>query len=137
MDPEENENREVKEDAAGLQNTPKEDGFGGPTPGEAAMPTETPTADYDYAKECQKDIEWDFDYHPPKPGDVPRFKEIREAGKQFALVIFRNCGDIEYPHLAIQKVHEAVMLANHIIACERVPEDKPQIPDKEPPETAS
>lgn len=58
-----------------------------------------------------------FEYHPPADDSVcAKYKAIRAAAKDFALVIFDNCPACADRTDAIRKVREAVMTANASIA---------------------
>ena len=58
-----------------------------------------------------------FTYHPPTDGDIPKYKEIRNYGLEFAKAISRCCPLGADTSTAIRKVREAVMTANAAIAC--------------------
>nr|WP_096269498.1 hypothetical protein [Paucisalibacillus globulus] len=61
-------------------------------------------------------IENNFRYHAPKPGQVELYTEIREQTKQLALYIDIHCPNSREKSLAITKLEEAVMWANASIA---------------------
>lgn len=64
-------------------------------------------------------IEHWFSYHPPKGEvDVEKYQRIREAGKQFALVVAENTPNCADQSAALRKIREAVMTANAAIACD-------------------
>lgn len=63
-------------------------------------------------------IERAFTYHPPKEGQPERYVAIRDAAKELALAIAKNCPDSADRSAAIRKVREAVMTANAAIALE-------------------
>lgn len=57
-----------------------------------------------------------FSYHPPTPEQLPRYKAIRRAARNFAEVLLENtrsCGDQE---AALDLIREAMMRANASIA---------------------
>lgn len=58
-----------------------------------------------------------FSYHPPKGDQVPRYTEIREAGKALAVKILECTPSGADQTAAINKVRETVMFANAAIAC--------------------
>lgn len=57
-----------------------------------------------------------FTYHQPKAEDIPRYLEIREAGRALASVIVANTPRCADQQAALRKVREAVMTANAAIA---------------------
>lgn len=61
-------------------------------------------------------IERRFTYHPPTPGQVPRYEGVRSAGKALALTLQDACPPSPELTRAINAVEEAVMLANAAIA---------------------
>ena len=63
-----------------------------------------------------KEIDNRFTYHPQKPDQIPRFEEIRNAGKRFAKTIVFCCPESEELLIAFTKIDEAVMFANASIA---------------------
>lgn len=66
-----------------------------------------------------------FTYHAPRPDQIPRYQELRDAGKQLAIAISRCCPPSADASAALRKVREAVMTANAAIALEPVPTDEP------------
>ena len=62
------------------------------------------------------DIERNFTYHAPKPGQPERYSTIREIAKGLALFIDDHCPDSREKSLSITKLEEAVMWANAAIA---------------------
>lgn len=62
------------------------------------------------------DIEKNFTYHPPKPGQPERYGVIRMEAKELAMVIDKCCPDSRERSLAFTKLEEAVMWANAAIA---------------------
>lgn len=60
--------------------------------------------------------EW-FTYHKPTDEQLPRYLAIREAAKQFALVVADNTISCADQTVALRKIREAVMVANQSIAC--------------------
>lgn len=59
-----------------------------------------------------------FTHHPPQsPADVDDYKQIREAGLKFALLIRNVTPSSADQSSAIRSVRQAVMTANSAIAC--------------------
>jgi hypothetical protein len=59
-----------------------------------------------------------FDYHAPKPDQLPRYAKVRAAAKQFAQAIVDNTPASADQTAAVRKVSEAAMTANAAIARE-------------------
>jgi hypothetical protein len=57
-----------------------------------------------------------FTYHPPKPDQINRYQDIREAGRAFATLLDRHCPDSREKSIALTKLDETVMWANASIA---------------------
>jgi hypothetical protein len=70
-------------------------------------------------KTTPEDIDHMFKYHPPKPEQVPKYEELREAARTFAQTILRLTPGCADQTAAIRKVREAVMTANAAIALEK------------------
>lgn len=66
-----------------------------------------------------------FTYHAPRPDQIPRYQELRDAGRVLAEAIAACCPPCADTSAAIRKVREAVMTANAAIALEAVPSDAP------------
>lgn len=62
------------------------------------------------------DIKNNFTYHEPKPGQVERYKAIRDKGKELAELLDSECPDSREKSLAFTKLEESVMWANASIA---------------------
>ena len=62
------------------------------------------------------DIEKNFTYHAPKPGQPERYTMIRETARELAEVIEAECPESREKSLAFTKLEEAVMWANASIA---------------------
>jgi len=58
-----------------------------------------------------------FSYHKPTEGQPEIYERLREAAKQFAIVICECTPSSADQTAAIRKVREAVMTANAAIAC--------------------
>ena len=61
-------------------------------------------------------IERNFKYHAPKPGQPEKYVHIRETAKGLAEMIEDLCPDSREKSLAMTKLEEAVMWANAAIA---------------------
>lgn len=57
-----------------------------------------------------------FTYHSPLPQDIDKYTRIRNAAKEFAIVIVENTPRCADQTTAIRHVREAVMNANSSIA---------------------
>jgi hypothetical protein len=57
-----------------------------------------------------------FTYHPPKEEQIPKYVEIRDTARQFALVIHDLCPDSPELDEALTYIDIAVMRANASIA---------------------
>jgi hypothetical protein len=64
------------------------------------------------------DIQNWFTYHSPSADQIPRYQEIRDAGRVLAYAILKNVASSADQSAAIRLVREAVMTANAGIACE-------------------
>ena len=64
----------------------------------------------------QDDIDNRFTYHPPAPGLVDRFVQIRSEARQLAITIVQSTPASREQSLAITALEEAVMWANAAIA---------------------
>ena len=62
------------------------------------------------------DIDNNFTYHPPKPGQAEIYKTIRDQAKEFALLINELCPDTRERTLAMTNLEQSVMWANASIA---------------------
>lgn len=65
------------------------------------------------------EIENQFTYHAPNATQLPRYQELRNAGKALALAIARCCPPGADRSAALRKVREAVMTGNAAIALEQ------------------
>lgn len=70
-------------------------------------------------KTTPEDVTHMFTYHPPKPEQIPKYTELREAAETFAQTILRLTPGCADQTAAIRKVREAVMTANAAIALEK------------------
>ena len=59
-----------------------------------------------------------FTYHAPSAAQIPKYNEIREKAREFALVLVRNCPSSTDRSVALRKLRECVMTANASVACE-------------------
>jgi hypothetical protein len=62
------------------------------------------------------DLENIFTYHAPRADQLPRYQELRDAGKAFAQLITDKCPDSRERSLALTRIQEAVQMANAAIA---------------------
>ena len=78
----------------------------------------------------RKELENRFTYHPPKPGQPAQYTRIRDAGRDFAALVDKECPNSRELSLAITKIEEAVVWANSAIARhgEAVPDAPPPDP---------
>jgi hypothetical protein len=63
------------------------------------------------------DIDNWFKYHSPTPDQIKRYKTIRDAARDFALIILHNTPSCPDQTVAIRKLRDTVMAANLSIAC--------------------
>ena len=63
-----------------------------------------------------QDIQKNFTYHAPKPGQTEKYTVIRENAKGLAMLINDNCPESREKSLAMTKLEECVMWANASIA---------------------
>ena len=63
-----------------------------------------------------KQIQSNFTYHAPKPGQPEKYTVIRDTAKALAMLLNDNCPDSREKSLAITKLDECVMWANASIA---------------------
>jgi hypothetical protein len=70
-------------------------------------------------KTTPEDIDHMFKYHSPKPEQIPKYEELREAARVFAQTILKVTPGCADQTAAIRKVREAVMTANAAIALEK------------------
>ena len=63
-----------------------------------------------------------LDYHAPSRDQLPRFQNLRDAAKNFATVVIRNCPQFsDDTRQALGCVEAALMTANKAIALENTP----------------
>ena len=72
----------------------------------------TKPATYSLPTTSEEAIDKIFTYQPPTQTTLPKFLAIREAGKYFAKVLLHNMPAGGDRYTAIQKIREAVMVAN-------------------------
>lgn len=73
--------------------------------------------DLDHTREpLNPQIENNFSYHSPKPGQPEIYQEIREKAKELAYLIDEKAPNSREKSLAMTKLEEAVMWANAAIA---------------------
>lgn len=76
----------------------------------------TPPISYPFEIEDQQKVENNFTYHPVKPGQEEKYKDIRGRAKVFAESIYFLCPTSRERSLALTKLEEVVMWANASIA---------------------
>jgi hypothetical protein len=64
----------------------------------------------------QAQIQHNFTYHPPKPGQAERYEAIRDEARRLALFIADTVPASREQSLALTKLEEAVFWANAGIA---------------------
>jgi hypothetical protein len=64
----------------------------------------------------QEDIDNRFTYHPPPPGLVDRFVQIRAEARQLAITIVQQTPESREQSLALTNLEQAVMWANAALA---------------------
>lgn len=62
------------------------------------------------------DIERNFSYHPPKPGQPERYAAIRAKAKELAELIDAECPQSRERSIAMTDLENCVMWANAAIA---------------------
>jgi len=62
------------------------------------------------------DIENNFTYHPPQPGQPEIYQSIRDKAKELAILIVDECPDSRERSLAMTNLEQSVMWANAAIA---------------------
>lgn len=70
-------------------------------------------------KTTVEDVDHMFKYHAPKPDQIAKYEELREAACVFAQTILRTTPGCPDQTVAIRRVREAVMVANAAIALEK------------------
>lgn len=64
----------------------------------------------------QKQLDNNFVYHAPKPGQPERYAELRSTAKSLAQHFLKECPPSRERALAITKLEEAMFWANAAIA---------------------
>jgi len=62
------------------------------------------------------ELENNFTYHAPKPGQPERYQRLREKAKEFALLILEECPSSREQSVAITHLETSVFWANAAIA---------------------
>jgi len=62
-------------------------------------------------------IEHWFTFHPASTEQATKYGRIREAAKEFALVVWENTPGSADQSASIRKIREAAMTANAAVAC--------------------
>lgn len=61
-------------------------------------------------------IENNFKYHAPKPGQAERYEQLRNKAKEFAILLNEICPNSREKSIAMTKIEDATMWANASIA---------------------
>ena len=77
---------------------------------------ESDTCAYVMSQETFDRINSNFTYHAPTPDQLPRFEQIRDEGRELALLLNVLCPQSRELSLALTKLEEVVMWANASIA---------------------
>ena len=77
---------------------------------------ESDTHAYVMSQETFDRITNNFTYHAPTPDQLPRFEQIRDEGRELALLLNALCPQSRELSLALTKLEEVVMWANASIA---------------------
>lgn len=72
---------------------------------------------YPIDEKRQKDLDNSFTYHSPQPDQIPRYGELRDAGKTLAVLILTLVPPSREQSVAITRLEEVIMWANKGIAC--------------------
>lgn len=64
------------------------------------------------------EVDAQFTYQKPRENQIPRYQDVRELGRAFALSVLRNCPPSADRSAALRKIREAVATANSAIALE-------------------
>jgi hypothetical protein len=67
-------------------------------------------------EEMKQRVEIIFTYHPPTPQQIPKYNKIREAAREFALVLMTETPSSADQSAALRLLRECVMTANASIA---------------------
>lgn len=71
---------------------------------------------YPVTPEDEARLDRDYQYHAPKPDQIPRYTELRAHAKWFARQVLQNCPPSRERSLALTDIEAAVMHANAAIA---------------------
>ena len=71
---------------------------------------------YTLSAEDEARLERDFVYHAPKPDQIPRYQQIRDAGKDFARLLLTLCPPSRERSVALTHLETACFAANASIA---------------------
>ncbi|QJC53067.1 hypothetical protein HGI30_16795 [Paenibacillus albicereus] len=61
-------------------------------------------------------LENNFSYHAPQPGQPEKYEELRSSAKELAYIIKSLCPDSREQSLALTNLEQALMWANAAIA---------------------
>lgn len=67
-----------------------------------------------------QNVEECFKYHAPTPDQIPRYQEINDAARAFALVVLKNVPRCPLRTAALNLIMDCRMKANAAIALENV-----------------
>lgn len=82
-----------------------------------------PTRKYALTADEWSDIRRRFTYQPPRPDQIERYQEIRDAAKRLVGVIAEDCPPCREKSLAITNLEQTVMWANAAIARNEASDD--------------
>jgi hypothetical protein len=63
-----------------------------------------------------EDLQNRFTYHSPEPGQVQKYQQIRDKGRELAELVNDACPESREKSLAVTNLEQAVMWANASIA---------------------
>ena len=71
---------------------------------------------HNYKGELMHEIDNNFTYHPPKPGQPEKYTRLRVEAKELAILLTEMCPPSRERSLAMTKLEEMVFWANASIA---------------------
>lgn len=63
-----------------------------------------------------RELEKNFTYHAPKPGQPERYQQLREKAKELAALIYEQCPPSRERSIALTELETSVFWANAAIA---------------------
>ena len=75
-----------------------------------------PETKYTMPADLLHQINRSFQYHKPKDDQPPRYVDLRDQARSFAIAIVENTPESREQSLALTKLEECVMFANAAIA---------------------